>query len=134
MASRADFISVGTNDLVQFLYACDRNNPRLADRYDTLSTPVLRVLAQIAESCARHGVPVTVCGEMAAQPLDAMALVGLGFRALSMAPASMGPVKAMIRSLDVAALAEFIGALGEVPAHSLRGKFHDFARDGGIEL
>ncbi len=134
LAERADFISVGTNDLVQFLYACDRNNPRLADRYDTLSTPVLRVLRQIVESCSKHGVAVTVCGEMAAQPLDAMALVGLGFRALSMAPASMGPVKAMIRSLDVAALAEFIGALGEVPAHSLRGKFHDFARDRGIEL
>ena len=71
---------------------------------------------------------------MAGQPLDAMVLVGLGFRTLSMAPSSIGPVKAMIRSLDVAALAEFIRSLDDVPAHSLRGKFHDFARDRGINV
>ncbi len=134
LCSRADFISVGTNDLMQFLFAADRGNPRLAERYDALSPPGLRVLGEIASVCAAHAMPVTVCGEMAGQPLDAMALVGLGFRTLSMAPASIGRVKAMIRSLDHAALAEFIRSLGDVSTHSLRGKFHDFARDRGISV
>jgi phosphotransferase system enzyme I (PtsP) len=132
LAGRADFISVGTNDLVQFLFAADRGNPRLAGRYDPLSPSVLRVLGQVASSCAAYHLPVTVCGEMAGDPLEAMALVGLGFRALSMAPSSIGPVKAMIRSLDVPALGEFINSLSDVASHSLRGKFHDFARDRGI--
>jgi phosphotransferase system enzyme I (PtsP) len=131
---RAHFISVGTNDLVQFLFASDRGNPRLADRYDALSPPVLRVLGEIASACTARAMPVAVCGEMAGQPLDAMVLVGLGFRTLSMAPASVGPVKAMIRSLDVAALAEFIRSLEGIPAHSLRGKLHDFARDRGTQI
>jgi phosphotransferase system enzyme I (PtsP) len=131
---RADFISVGTNDLVQFLFASDRGNPRLADRYDALSKPVLHVLGDIAAACAAEGMPVAVCGEMAGHPLDAMVLVGLGFRSLSMTPFSIGPVKAMIRSLDIAVLTEFIRSLGDVPTHSLRGKFHDFARDRGINL
>ncbi|HEY1502652.1 MAG TPA: phosphoenolpyruvate--protein phosphotransferase [Stellaceae bacterium] len=134
LVGRADFISVGTNDLVQFLFAADRGNPRLAGRYDPLSPSVLRVLGQIAAGCAAHNLPVTVCGEMAGDPLEAMALVGLGFRVLSMAPSSIGPVKAMIRSLDVPALVEFIGSLSEVSTHSLRGKFHDFARDRGIAV
>jgi phosphotransferase system enzyme I (PtsP) len=132
LAGRADFISVGTNDLVQFLFAADRGNPRLAGRYDPLSPSVLRVLGQVASGCAAYNLPVTVCGEMAGDPLEAMALVGLGFRALSMAPSSIGPVKAMIRSLDMPALVEFIGSLSDVSSHSLRGKFHDFARDRGI--
>lgn len=131
---RAHFISVGTNDLVQFLFASDRGNPRLADRYDALSPPVLRVLGEIASACTARAMPVAVCGEMAGQPLDAMVLVGLGFRTLSMAPASVGPVKAMIRSLDVSALAEFIRSLEGIPAHSLRGKLHDFARDRGTQI
>ncbi len=134
LAGRADFISVGTNDLVQFLFAADRGNPRLAGRYDPLSPSILRVLGQIAAGCAAHNLPVTVCGEMAGDPLEAMALVGLGFRALSMAPSSIGPVKAMIRSLDLPALVEFIGSLSEVSTRSLRGKFHDFARDRGIAV
>ncbi len=134
LCERADFISVGTNDLVQFLFAADRGNPRLAERYDALSPPVLRVLGEIASACAARSMPIAVCGEMAGQPLDAMVLVGLGFRALSMAPASIGPVKAMIRSLDCAALGEFIRSLGDVSAPSLRGKFHDFARDRGTQI
>ncbi len=134
LAGRADFISVGTNDLVQFLFAADRGNPRLAGRYDPLSPSVLRVLGQIAAGCAAYKLPVTVCGEMAGDPLEAMALVGLGFRVLSMSPSSVGPVKAMIRSLDVPALVEFIGSLSDVSSHSLRGKFHDFARDRGIAV
>ena len=99
---KIDFLSVGTNDLVQFLFAADRGNPKLAERYDTLSLPVLRLLGEVAQACAEHRVPLALCGEMAGHPLDAMALVGIGFRVLSMAPGSVGPVKAMIRSLDLA--------------------------------
>src|SRR5262249_60892481 len=73
LAGRADFISVGTNDLLQFLFAADRGNPRLAGRYDPLSPSVLRVLGQIAAGCAMHHLPVTVCGEMAGDPIEAMA-------------------------------------------------------------
>jgi phosphotransferase system enzyme I (PtsP) len=89
-------------------------------------------LGDIVKGCAAAKLPVSVCGEMAGDPLEAMALVGLGFRTLSMAPSSIGPVKAMIRSLDVPALAEFITSLSGLATHSLRGKFHDFARDRGI--
>ncbi len=134
MMDRADFISVGTNDLVQFLFAADRGNPRLTGRYDPLSPPVLKALGEIVRAGAARNVSVTVCGEMAGDPIEAMALVGLGFRCLSMAPSSIGPVKAMIRSLEVGTLAEFMGSLTEIPSPSLRGKFQDFARDRGITI
>ena len=88
---------------------------------DPISPPVLRVLGEIATSCAAQRLPVTVCGEMAGDPLEAMVLVGLGFRALSMAPSSIGPVKAMIRSLEINALVEFIASLSDMASHSLRG-------------
>ena len=86
---RADFASVGSNDLIQFLYAADRNNPRLAKRYDPLSPPVLGALAQIVDAAERHGRPVTLCGELAGKPLEAMALIGVGFRSISMAAAGL---------------------------------------------
>ncbi len=129
-----DFVSVGTNDLVQFLFASDRGNPRLANRYDSLSLPVLRLLGDLVGTAKSYGVPLALCGEMAGQPLDAMALVGIGFRALSMAPGSVGPVKAMIRSVTLSALQEFIVAAGATPARSLRSKLHDFAQDHGVEV
>jgi len=129
---KIDFLSVGTNDLVQFLFAADRGNPKLAERYDTLSLPVLRLLGEVARACAEHRVPLTLCGEMAGHPLDAMALVGIGFRVLSMAPGSVGPVKAMIRSLDLAPLTELLATLATLPPRSLRSKLRDFARDHGV--
>ena len=129
---KIDFLSVGTNDLVQFLFAADRGNPKLAERYDTLSLPVLRLLGEVAQACAEHRVPLTLCGEMAGHPLDAMALVGIGFRVLSMAPGSVGPVKAMIRSLDLAPLTELLATLATLPPRSLRSKLRDFARDHGV--
>jgi len=129
---KIDFLSVGTNDLVQFLFAADRGNPKLAERYDTLSLPVLRLLGEVTQACAEHRVPLALCGEMAGQPLDAMALVGIGFRVLSMAPGSIGPVKAMIRSLELAPLSELLAALPALPPRSLRSKLRDFARDHGV--
>ncbi len=129
---KVDFVSVGTNDLVQFLYAADRNNPRLIDRYDSLSGPVLRLLRQLVAACKSHSVPLAVCGEMAGEPLAALALVGIGLRALSMSPANIGPVKEAIRGVDLAALGPLLDDLDKLPSRSLRGKLHDFARDHGV--
>ncbi len=131
---KVDFISVGTNDLVQFLYAADRNNPRLSDRYDPLSGPVLRMLRQLASACGAHNVPLAVCGEMAGEPLSALALIGIGLRSLSMSPANIGPVKEMVRSVDLASLAPLLADLDALPSRSLRGKLRDFARDHGVAV
>jgi phosphotransferase system enzyme I (PtsP) len=106
------FVSVGTNDLHQFLMASDRGNTRLAGRFDTLSVPFLRVLKTIIDKANEHHVPVTLCGEMAGKPLEAMALLALGYRSLSMSAASIGPVKAMLVDLDVGRLrARLLGRL-----------------------
>ena len=91
-----DFVSVGSNDLFQFMMATDRGNTQLADRFDPLSVPFLRVL-QADRRCRRAtGMPVTLCGELAGKPISAMALVGLGYRSISMSAAAIGPVKAML--------------------------------------
>jgi phosphotransferase system enzyme I (PtsP) len=131
---RVDFVSVGTNDLAQFFFAADRGNPRLAGRYDTLAPGFLRLLGAIAAEARQAGVPAAVCGEMAGQPLEAMALVGIGYRNLSMAPAAIGPVKKMIRSLALGPLEPFLGGLLEAPDHSLRQKLLGFARDHAVDL
>ena len=134
LLQRVDFLSVGSNDLMQFMFATDRGNPRLSDRYDTLSPAALTMLRGIAEKCNAAGVPVTVCGEMAGQPLDAMALIGLGFRRLSMASPGIGPVKEMARSLDVGKLEAYMMPLLVSPEHSLRGKLRAFALDSGVAV
>jgi phosphotransferase system enzyme I (PtsP) len=131
---RVDFLSIGTNDLAQFLFASDRGNPRLTDRYDTLAPAFLRVLGEVARRAGEHGMPVSVCGEMAGGALDAMALVGLGFRTLSMNPGGVGPVKAMIRSLTLAPLQELLQRHLDAPDHSLRPKLRAFARDHGVTV
>jgi phosphotransferase system enzyme I (PtsP) len=131
---KVDFLSVGTNDLVQFLFAADRGNPRLAERYDALSRPVLGLLSQVVAACAAAKVPLALCGEMAGQPLDAMALVGIGFRALSTAPGSVGPIKAMIRSLELAPLEALLAGLANVPPRGVRSRLRDFARDHGVAV
>ncbi len=134
LLARVDFLSVGTNDLAQFLFASDRGNPRLTDRYDTLAPAFLRALQELARSGAHHRVPTGVCGEMAGVPLEAMALVGLGYRSLSMAPGGVGPVKAMIRSLSLAPLEEFLRHNIDGADHSVRAKLRAFARDHGVAV
>ncbi|WP_029010670.1 phosphoenolpyruvate--protein phosphotransferase [Azospirillum halopraeferens] len=129
---RVDFLSVGSNDLMQYVFACDRGNPRTATRYDPLSPPMLSLLKRLVEACDGAGVPLSICGEMAGRPLDAMALIGLGFRTLSMAPPAVGPVKMMLRSLDVAALRQYMNGLYDRSEHSARTKLHAFARDHGV--
>jgi phosphotransferase system, enzyme I, PtsP len=101
----ADFVSVGSNDLMQFMTASDRGNMLVATRFDPLSRPFLRALRSIVRIGGAAGVPVTLCGEMAGNPLAAMALIGLGYRSLSMSAAAIGPVKAMTLALDVGKLA-----------------------------
>jgi phosphotransferase system, enzyme I, PtsP len=129
-----DFVSVGSNDLMQFLFACDRGNPTLAGRYDPLSPAMLSLLAELVRQCARHNVPLSLCGEMAGSPLEAMALLGVGFRNLSMAPASFGPVKAMVRSLTLAPLEQFVAMQISSPDRSLRSKMSGFAHDHGVAI
>jgi len=134
LLSRVDFVSVGSNDLFQFLFASDRGSPKLADRYDTLAPPVLAMLRNLVEVCDAAGKTVSLCGEMAGRPLDAMALVGLGFRRLSMTPSSIGPVKAMIRSLSVNDLSQYLQGLDGSAEHSLREKLREFAVDHGVMI
>jgi len=134
LCERVDFLSIGTNDLVQFLFACDRGNPRLADRYDPLSMPMLALLREVIARTRDARVPLSMCGEMAGNPIEAMALIALGFRTLSMAAPAIGPVKAMIRSLDAAAAAAYLDEIAGRPDHSLRPRLDSYARDHNIAL
>ena len=129
-----DFISVGSNDLMQFLFACDRGHPLLADRYDALSPTALKVLRHLVERAEAHGTALTLCGEMAGRPLEAMALVGIGLRSISMAPAAIGPVKSMILALDRKKLWAMLEPLLEAGHHSLRPQLAEFAKDSGIPI
>ncbi|WP_293881703.1 phosphoenolpyruvate--protein phosphotransferase [Sphingomonas sp.] len=131
---RLDFLSIGTNDLTQFLFAADRANPRLAERYDWLSPAILRFLARVSNIAHEHDVPVAVCGEMGGRPLEAMALLGLGIERLSITPAAIGPIKAMVRSLDLTALrAEMPGFLRSPPA-DMRATMAAWATANNIEI
>ena len=131
---RVDFISVGSNDLMQYLFAADRGNAKVARRYDTLSPTMLRVLKEIVRATQRHNVPLTLCGEMAGRPLEALALIALGFRSLSMAPASIGPVKSMLMSLDASAASHFVDQLMDSDARSVRDELVQFAAQNAVEI
>jgi phosphotransferase system enzyme I (PtsP) len=111
LLQRVDFLSVGSNDLVQFLYAVDRGNPRVSSRFDALSAPILRALRDIADKCHEHKKPVTLCGELASQPIGALALAAIGYRSLSLTPSAVGPVKAMLLDLDCRKAAAFLRPL-----------------------
>jgi phosphotransferase system enzyme I (PtsP) len=125
---RVDFLSVGTNDLTQFLFAADRSDPRLAQRYDWLSPAILRFLKRILDQARAAKVPVRVCGEMAGRPLEAMALIGLGAESFSITPAGVGPLKAMIRSLDSGAIRGRMDQLLAKPPRDVRKALTDWAR------
>lgn len=131
---RVDFISVGSNDLLQFLFAADRTNARVGSRYDALSVAPLRALKSLIEAGREFGVPVTLCGEMAGRPLEAMALIGLGFRSISMAPASIGPVKTMILSLDAKKVSSFLDQRLDASDPNLRLSLERFAEEHEIEV
>jgi len=130
----ADFVSIGSNDLLQFVFAIDRTNPRVARRYDVLNPAALTLIRQIVRSAAEASGEVSLCGEMAGRPLEAMALIGLGLRTLSMQPANIGPVKIMIRSIDTREVAQFVNKLCGRTDHSLRTRLAAFAAEHGVVL
>ena len=136
LLERVDFLSVGSNDLMQFLYAADRGNVHVAHRFDPLSAPVLRALKEIADKGRKHGKPVAVCGELASQPIGALALAILGYRSLSLSPSAVGPVKAMMLELDCkkgeAAILPFLAQ--PVGSVSIRHKLEGFAAAEGLQL
>lgn len=125
---RVDFISIGTNDLTQFLFAADRSDPRLAQRYDWLSPAILRFLKRVLDAARAAGVPARICGEMAGRPLEAMALIGIGAENFSITPAGVGPVKAMVRSLDAAAIRSRLDQLLARPPKETRKTLAEWAR------
>ncbi|HUG46039.1 MAG TPA: phosphoenolpyruvate--protein phosphotransferase, partial [Sphingomicrobium sp.] len=125
---RLDFLSIGTNDLTQFLFAADRGDPRLAERYDWLSPAILRFLKRVIDAATAAGKPVRVCGEMSGRPLECMALIGLGAQCFSITPAAVGPVKAMVRSLDASAIRSRMDQWLARPPQSLRRSLTDWAR------
>jgi phosphotransferase system, enzyme I, PtsP len=129
-----DFVSVGTNDLLQFLYAADRGNSRLAGRYDSLSPALLRLLHFVVGKVRPAGVDLAVCGEMAGRPVEALALLAIGVRSLSMSPGAIGPVKAMIRSLDLGEATGFMDAALSQPDRPMRETLRLFAADHAIEI
>ncbi len=136
LMKEADFVSVGSNDLFQFTMASDRGNARVSNRFDPLGRTFLRMLRQIVEAADNRQTPLTLCGEMAGRSLPAMALLGLGFRSISMSPAAIGPVKSMLLALDVGKLEEvLLPALDEDdPNYTVRELLTDFADANGIPL
>lgn len=130
----ADFVSIGSNDLLQFVFAMDRTNPRVARRYDALNPAALTLIRQIVQSAADANGEVSLCGEIAGRPLEAMALVGLGLRTLSMQPANVGPVKTMVRSIHAGEVGEFVSRLCARTDHSLRTRLMAFAAERGVIL
>jgi phosphotransferase system enzyme I (PtsP) len=136
LLERADFLSVGSNDLVQFLYAVDRGNPRVSERFDALSAPVLRALKDIADKGRAHHKPVTLCGEMASQPIGAIALAAIGYRAMSLTPSAVGPVKAALLDLDCRKAAEFLSPLIAKPngGKPIRVHLQEFAAAHGLQI
>ncbi len=130
----ADFISVGSNDLLQFLFAADRENDRVARRFDPLSPASLRILKEIVDKAIAHGVDFGLCGEMAGRPIEAMALIALGFRSISMAPASIGPVKAMVLSSNAKKVRKLLLELLEANSRNIRRELLEFARQENIDI
>jgi phosphotransferase system enzyme I (PtsP) len=136
LLERVDFLSVGSNDLIQFLYAADRGNSWVADRFDAISVPVLRALRDVVEKGRQHGKPVTLCGELASKPIGALALVGLGYRSLSLSPSAVGPIKSMLLEVDAARTGELIHELinGAAPRVSVREQLSAFAAVEGLQF
>jgi len=134
LMKKVDFVSVGSNDLMQFMFAADRTNARVGSRYDSLAPAPLKALKSLVKAAKKHDVPLTLCGEMAGRPIEALALVALGFRSLSMAPASIGPVKTMILSLNAERAAKTLDDLLKKSTPNIRAELDAFAKAEGIEL
>jgi phosphotransferase system enzyme I (PtsP) len=129
-----DFVSIGSNDLFQFMTATDRGNPQISSRFEPLSRPFLRALRTVAVAAEHNGTHLTLCGELAGKPLSALALVAIGIRDLSMSAASIGPVKAALLATDLGALTAIIDAAIENDRGSsdMQSILRDFADENAI--
>jgi phosphotransferase system enzyme I (PtsP) len=136
LLKEADFISVGSNDLMQFMFAVDRGTPSLYGRYDLLSQPVLDMLDQVLAAARAAGVPVSLCGEAASRPLEAMVLAGIGMTTLSMPAGGLLPVKALLAKVDLAAFRPVLTAIrrGSANAGSLRDPITTWAREHDLPV
>jgi len=133
LAPKLSFLSIGTNDLTQFLFAADRANPKLAERYDWLSPSILRFLRRVLKSVEGYPIDVTVCGEMGGRRLEALALMGIGIRRLSITPVSVGPLKEMVSKVNLAELAGLMEGWLSSPPPSMRVALAEWAAARGIE-
>ncbi|HUZ65509.1 MAG TPA: putative PEP-binding protein [Acetobacteraceae bacterium] len=136
LLAEADFVSVGSNDLMQFLFAADRGSKLLAGRYDPLSPPVLDMLDSLLEHARAASVPVSVCGEIASRPLEALVLAAMGFTTLSMPAMSILPMKALLAAADLAAFRPVLAAIrrGSGAAASLREPLAAWARERQLPI
>jgi len=136
LLKKVDFVSVGSNDLFQFLFAVDRGNAKVSDRFDTLSAPILRALRDIVLRARAVNKTASLCGEMASRPIGALALIALGYRSLSLSATGHGPVKAMILELDAGKAEAMMTPLLNAPAGtvSIRQKLIEFAEAEGLAL
>ncbi len=130
------FISIGSNDLMQFLFAADRGTPGLANRYDLLSPPVLDILHDVQRQCADAGVSLSVCGEAASRPLEALTLAGLGITSLSMPASGLLATKGLLRSADLTAFRPVLAGLraNATGESSLREPIAGWAREHGLDV
>jgi phosphotransferase system enzyme I (PtsP) len=136
LLKKVDFVSVGSNDLFQFLFAVDRGNAKVAERFDTMSAPILRALRDIVRKAQAVKKSASLCGEMASRPIGALALIALGYRSLSLSATALGPVKAMILDLDAKKAEAMMTPLLDAPAGtvSIRQKLTQFAEAEGLAL
>jgi phosphotransferase system enzyme I (PtsP) len=133
---KVDFLSVGSNDLFQFLFAVDRGNAKVSERFDTISAPILRALRDIVQKSNAAKKSASLCGEMASKPIGALALIALGYRSLSLSATAHGPVKAMILELNAKRAEAMMAPLLDAPAGSvsIRQKLTEFAESDGLPL
>jgi phosphotransferase system enzyme I (PtsP) len=128
------FLSIGTNDLTQFLFAADRANPKLADRYDWVSPPIMRFIRRVVLGTAGRDVKVTVCGEMGGRRLEALALLGIGVERFSITPASVGPIKSLVRKVDLREIREAMKGWLAAPPPNMRKAIEHWASERRIDV
>jgi phosphotransferase system enzyme I (PtsP) len=131
---KLSFISVGTNDLTQFLFAADRANPKLAERYDWVSPAILRFLRRVVAATVGQPVQLGVCGEMGGRRLEALALMGIGIKRLSITPAAVGPIKELVRKVDTKEIGQAMANWLASPPPDLRAELQKWAEEREIEV
>lgn len=126
-----EFLSIGGNDLKQFFFAADRENERVRRRYDTLNVSFLSLIERIVERCAQTGTRLSFCGEDAGRPIEALCLAAIGIRSLSMRPASIGPVKSLLRRSNLDEVRDVITVARENGEQSVRPAVRELLRNRG---